>query len=221
MLPPRWARLWKLHGSVNWRIDNETKVIFRSLEDATREHEELLIHPSHRKYDESRRMPYFVMMDQLRKFLRNDAQPVVLFLLGYSFSDDHINEIIAESLIANHRAAAFALQYQKLANYDAAVKLARQISNLSVLARDSAVIRRKVGRWMARPATDYAMIMSIFSLSIGNPPCDQSTEPRAQRSITIEEETPCFFLGGDFAHFGSFLDSAFGAGTDALEGAST
>lgn len=209
-LPPRWARVWKLHGSVNWRIDKETNVIFRSLEEETTEHEELLIHPSHRKYDESRRMPYFVMMDQLRRFIRNNAEPVALFLLGYSFSDDHINEIIAESLTANHHAAAFALQYTKLADYSAAEKLARQVSNLSVLARDNAVIRREVGGWMARPATDIEMIMSIFSLSIDGPPGGQSVNPNSIDSTTIEEATPCFFFGGDFALFSKFLDSTFG-----------
>lgn len=218
-LPPRWARLWKLHGSVNWRVDNKTKVIFRSLEKATSEHEELLIHPSHRKYDESRRMPYFVMMDQLRKFLRNDAEPVVLFLLGYSFSDDHVNEIIAENLAVNHRAAAFALQYKKLTDYDAAEKLACQVSNLSVLARDRAVIRREVGCWVARPATDFATIQNIFSLSIDEQASDQNVEPGSQKVATMEEATPCFFFGGDFAHFGKFLDSAFGVGTDGNGGA--
>ena len=212
LLPARWARLWKLHGSVNWRIDRGTKVIFHTLEKEATEHEELLIHPSHRKYDESRRMPYYVMMDQLRRFLRNDAEPVALFLLGYSFSDDHINEIIAESLTANHRAAALALQYTKLADYGAAEKLARQVSNLSVLARDNAVIRREVGRWMARPATDIEMIMSIFSLSIDGPAGGQYIETSSHDNTTIEEATPCFFFGGDFAQFGKFLDSTFGVG---------
>ena len=221
LLPPRWARLWKLHGSVNWRIDNESKVIFRSLEKVTTEHEELLIHPSHRKYDESRRMPYFVMMDQLRRFLRNDAEPVVLFLLGYSFSDDHVNEIIGENLTANHRAAAFALQYGKLADYGAAEKLARRVSNLSVLARDNAVIRREVGQWMARPATDIEMIRSVFSLSISGPPGDQKMEVNSQDSTTVEESAPCFFFGGDFAHFGKFLDSTFGVSTSSNGAEST
>ena len=221
LLPPRWARLWKLHGSVNWRIDRGTKVIFRSLEKETTEHEELLIHPSHRKYDESRRMPYYVMMDQLRRFLRNDAEPVALFLLGYSFSDDHINEIIAESLTANHRAAAFALQCTKLADYDAAEKLARQVPNLSVLARDNAVIRREVGRWMARPATDIETIMSIFSLSIDRPSGGHNVETSSYDNTTIEEATPCFFFGGDFAQFGKFLDSTFGVGVDNEGTAST
>ena len=212
-LPRRWARVWKLHGSVNWRINTETKVIFRSLEKATKEHEELLIHPSHRKYDESRRMPYYVMMDQLRRFLRNDSEPVVLFMLGYSFSDDHVNEIIAENLKANHRAAAFALQYKELADYGEAEKLARQVPNLSILARDRAVIRGEVGCWVARPTTDLEMLRGVFSLSIDGPPIELGEDLKLLDSATIEEATPCFLSAGDFADFGKFLDSAFGMGT--------
>jgi hypothetical protein len=66
-IPPRWSRIWKLHGSINWRFHTATKSVIRSLLDS--DGEELLIHPSHRKYDESRRMPYFVMIDRLRNFI--------------------------------------------------------------------------------------------------------------------------------------------------------
>src|SRR3546814_16422857 len=86
-LPLRWTRLWKLHGSINWRFNKQSKAIFRSREKSDADLE-LLIHPSHRKYDESRRMPYFVMIDRLRHFLRNDGRPVAPIALGYPFSDE-------------------------------------------------------------------------------------------------------------------------------------
>src|SRR6185295_7037538 len=92
--------------------------------------DELLIHPSHRKYDESRRMPYFVMIDRLRSFMRNSQKPVALVVIGFSFSDEHLNEVIIESLKANPSAACFALQYGTLSDYPNAQKLARDNVNL-------------------------------------------------------------------------------------------
>ena len=84
-LPNRWALLWKLHGSINWRFNRNSNTVIRS--ERPSDGDELLIHPSHLKYDESRRMPYLVMIDRLRTFLRNDSQPVALFIVGHSFSD--------------------------------------------------------------------------------------------------------------------------------------
>ena len=128
-LPVRWSRLWKLHGSVNWRFSKTLKSVFRSMDVA--DGDELLIHPSHPKYDESRRMPYFVMIDRLRSFLRSNQRPVALFIIGYSFGDEHLNEAIIESLSANQSAACFALQYGDLAGYPNVKKLALDNANLS------------------------------------------------------------------------------------------
>lgn len=108
-LPDRWCRLWKLHGSINWRFNRRTRAITRSRE--TADGEELLIHPSQRKYDESRRRPYSVMLDRLKHFIRNKKEPVALLAIGHSFSDDHLNETIVESLRSNPSAVCFALQY--------------------------------------------------------------------------------------------------------------
>lgn len=55
-LPPRWARLWKLHGSINWHSDSKGTV-YRSMS-APKADESRVIHPSHLKYEESRKMPY-------------------------------------------------------------------------------------------------------------------------------------------------------------------
>ena len=63
VLPPRWARLWKLHGSINWTLTKAKQVC--RVQKAKEQH---VIHPSHLKYDESRRMPYLAMIDRLRSF---------------------------------------------------------------------------------------------------------------------------------------------------------
>ena len=61
-LPARWARLWKIHGSVNWWMTKGEKI--RRCRDNV-EGEQLLIYPSHVKYDQSRQMPYYAMLDRL------------------------------------------------------------------------------------------------------------------------------------------------------------
>ncbi len=85
-LPARWARLWKIHGSVNWWMTMRQK-IRRSRDEG--KGEQLLIYPSHLKYDQSRQMPYFAMLDRLRMFLRSDQ--CVLLTCGYSFGDEHVS----------------------------------------------------------------------------------------------------------------------------------
>lgn len=195
-LPARWSRLWKLHGSINWRFNKTTKSVFRSIEDS--DGDELLIHPSHRKYDDSRRMPYFVMIDRLRSFLRGNQKPVALFVIGYSFGDDHLNEAIIESLSANPSAACFALQFGDLADYPNAKKLAQDHANLSVLARDSAVIRRLEAKWIAHPATDFSAIKCAFE-----PTPEDDDKKGAEDS---EKPRACRFTIGDFKQLGDFLD---------------
>ena len=130
--PERWALVCKLHGSINWRLVPERNDVVRSLQGG----DELLIHPSHLKYTESRRMPYFVMLDRLKAFIGNDKMPVALFTIGYSFSDEHINDTIADSLRANPSAVCYALQYDKLSAYPQVDKLVQRCSNLHVLARE-------------------------------------------------------------------------------------
>jgi hypothetical protein len=207
-IPLRWSRLWKLHGSINWRFNKTTKTVFRS--DNTEEGDELLIHPSHLKYDESRRMPYFVMIDRLRSFLRHSERPVALILTGYSFGDEHINEAIIESLKANASAACFALQFGQLSDYPAAVALAKDNSNLSVLAPDKAIIRRREGRWMASPTIDIATLRGAFEV-LPEAPVDGETSS-AKGAFAAEEPRPCRMTLGDFKQLGDFLDEFSGYG---------
>jgi len=199
-LPDRWPLLWKVHGSINWRFNKETRRITRSREMA--DGEELLIHPSHRKYDESRRMPYVVMIDRLKGFLRNNRQPVALLVVGHSFSDEHLNATIVESLKANPSAACFALQYEKIASYATAATLAKQEANFSLLARDAAVIRRREGRWLARPATERAALSGVFDFD----GADTVAGNGGSADGKTDEPRPCHFLLGDFRHLGIFLD---------------
>lgn len=143
-LPPRWARLWKLHGSINWWADSseEPTSVVRG---ETGNGEVRLIHPSHLKYDESRQMPYLAMMDRLKAFFRKPGS--LLITAGFSFSDRHINALIRQSLAGNADAAVFGLLFDKLEKYPAAAALAVKTPNLTLMAQDRAVIGTRAGTW--------------------------------------------------------------------------
>ena len=112
-IPRRWTRLWKLHGSINWER-REDGAVFRAQGRAAAG--KAMIYPSHLKYDQSRRMPYLAMLDRLRAFFRSGGHsqgfgPPVLIVCGYSFADDHLNEVLLDGLRGNPAAQCFVLAY--------------------------------------------------------------------------------------------------------------
>ena len=113
-IPARWTRLWKLHGSINWEKIEETvdgtkvaRVVRVTREAAAGQ---VMIFPSHLKYDQSRRMPYLAMLDRLKAFfhgkpmgsrgdvVRQGEEAPRLVVCGYSFLDDHLNEVLLDGL---------------------------------------------------------------------------------------------------------------------------
>ncbi|RJP47512.1 MAG: SIR2 family protein [Desulfobacteraceae bacterium] len=194
MLPPRWARLWKLHGSVNW-YQVADKGVFRG---TTKEDggSKRVIHPSHLKYQESRRMPYLAMIDRLRAFLKKPS--ATLILCGYSFRDEHINEVIVQGLQCTQTAIAFALLFDKITNYSQAVALASKRSNLNILARDGAVISGLESKW---PEKDAESVSSDNGKWVKWTPIDPANENGKR---TAE------FTLGDFDVFGQFLQELVG-----------
>lgn len=186
-LPPRWARLWKIHGSINWWMTDKDKIR------RSRDHvagEQLLIYPSHLKYDQSRQMPYYAMLDRLRVFLRSDQ--CVLLTCGYSFADEHINAYIGQGLSGNPNAACIAMIFGDLAKSPKAKELAKRHANLTLLAADGGVIgtvKRNWGSEVKATNPAYAIAVAVTL------PTGRSTAPPDQ----------CKWLLGDFAVFGQFL----------------
>lgn len=150
-LPARWARIWKMHGSVNWRSTAGT--VYRTANGGP-DHvsDRSLIHPSNMKYEQSRRGPYLAMQDRLRAFLRQPGAAIVC--LGYSFGDQHINEMMIEGLSGNSTAVVFAPLFGELQNYDDAVEIAGRLRNLRLMASDAGVVGGRKGDWRGEPATD-------------------------------------------------------------------
>lgn len=143
-LPVRWIRVLKLHGSSNWTILPDHRVIRRPASDSEGR---ILIHPSHMKYTESRRMPYLVMQDQLRNFFRLSS--ATLITVGYSFSDEHINDLIAQGVRSNPNAKVFGLLYDDLADYDRAQGLARSQRSITLIASDGVIDAGHETTWQA------------------------------------------------------------------------
>jgi hypothetical protein len=147
-----WVRLWKLHGSVNWRRTNEGVIRTDSM--TFDENTSLVIHPSHLKYDQSRKMPYLALMDQFRRFLL--APSSTLVVCGYSFGDEHLNDAIADALLSNKTATVFALLWGSIDDYPVASTLAEHSRNLCTLAGDGGIIGARTFRWQEPPAADAA-----------------------------------------------------------------
>lgn len=198
-LPARWALVCKLHGSINWRFIHQRNTIVRSLDEAG---DELLIHPSHLKYTESRRMPYLVMLDRLKAFIGNDRKPAALFTIGYSFSDEHINDTIADSLRANPSAVCYALQYDKLSTYPQVDSLAERCSNLHVLAPDEAVTVGRHSCWETCSREQIEQLDGAFR----SPSSEEESSEAGSEGIDGDEVAVEFRLG-DFDIFGHFLAS--------------
>lgn len=138
-LPARWAKLWKMHGSLGWALEDGAVVRGHGREAAE------LVYPDHLKYDLTQKQPYSALFERLKRFLLTPDS--LLLTVGFSFRDAHICAVLDESLAMNANTAVLAFQYQDLAKEDPAIKLASDRPNLSVYAADGAVIGGVPGKW--------------------------------------------------------------------------
>lgn len=194
-----WTRLWKIHGSINWHWEAERggggRRIVRGAEDTEGE----LIFPSAHKYDESRKQPYVAILEHLRHVLDRDAD-TLLITAGYSFGDDHINEVIFDALEARDRSHLVALQFNELENEHNLVRTAMRRHNVIVYGPETAIVKGKQARWrLDEPVSDPTKHL----LDI---PFDSDAEPdREKVSLTGRMRL------GDFAVLARFLDSIAGS----------
>ncbi len=154
--PTRWSFLWKLHGSLGWKISDDT-VERTGKKEATE-----LIYPDHLKYDQVTRQPYSALFERLRQFLL--TPDTLLICTGFSFRDSHICAVLDEALDANRHTAIYAFQYQNIEDESAAVKIARRRPNMSVYARDKAFVSGVEGLWRpgASPNENWPAIRETF-----------------------------------------------------------
>lgn len=94
---------YKIHGSVNWIDDDKDDANFFSImEEANPKWDKdknILIYPTPTKQNKSLGAPY---VDLFREFQHRLLEPnTVLFVMGYGFNDEHVNDIIYRALATN------------------------------------------------------------------------------------------------------------------------
>jgi hypothetical protein len=197
-IPPRWTRLWKLHGSINWEKSEETingtkvtRVVRVTREAAAGK---VMIFPSHLKYDQSRRMPYLAMLDRLKAFFHGADAPR-LVVCGYSFLDEHLNEVLLDGLRGNRNAQCFAMMYSNLEDHPKVVEYAIKQGNLTVLAWNGAVVGTRAGLYRAGTAggEEHKPWLHEEVVTVGD-----SAEPTVRCRL------------GNFHYFGLFLEQLCG-----------
>ncbi len=95
------ARLFKLHGSLDWCVSNvdtmPRRLKRRSKHPTYNFAESVLIYPCATKYKETQNDPFSQLLNHYRDKLRNSDKSV-LTILGYRFADSHINIEIEKAL---------------------------------------------------------------------------------------------------------------------------
>lgn len=161
---PHLVKLWKMHGSLGWTYRPADKAVIRQrfAPKDTTSADDILIYPSHLKYNTSKKQPYVGLIDRLCAFLQQDD--AVLFTCGYSFGDNHINERLVTSLRRGANSHVIAMYYDETRTEDkkSVFGLAEEANSLrglathetggkmSVYGRRHAVIGGKFGEWRLR-----------------------------------------------------------------------
>ncbi|MDR6301694.1 SIR2 family protein [Mesonia maritima] len=200
LIPNHWTRLWKIHGSINW-FQKKNHQVFRS--SRTKEIDaSQLIYPSHLKYDQSRKMPFLALMDQLSRFLRKPN--ALLIISGYSFNDEHINDCILGSLRANPNSMVISMLFGSLTEknkendsttekYPKGVDAALNRGNLAIWAKDEAIIGTVRGKWKLGALLE-----------------DEDNLANCLSKRDDEEAALCDLDLGDFSKMGDFLQALIG-----------
>ena len=194
----KWIRLWKLHGSVNWRHEDGIagKRIIRSYLTEVGD----LILPSHRKYDESRKQPYVAYIDRLLRVL--NSEHALLITCGYSFRDEHINALLYGALDNRKTVNIIALQFNDLNESDDVIKVAVRRLNLTVIGPNAGVISGVWGLWQLTQPVDNKTT-SFMDIAF-----DSNALPEDEGSpAAISSDLRGRMRLGDFNHFCRFLNS--------------
>ena len=150
-LTQNWIRLWKIHGSLSWfwKASSNSKshkvVRLGKIEKIEKETKEIVIYPSKDKYDSSRRQPFLVYFDRLRDYLLSGE---LLFVFsGYSFLDQHINEIIFNCLRQNNRLSVIVFFFSDT-EVEKIKPLAAGYFNLTIFGPTMAIVNGTFGKWI-------------------------------------------------------------------------
>lgn len=158
--PLSWFRLWKLHGSLGWFWDKSNektmnKVVRMGIQAKGKGNEEelteLVIYPSREKYESSRKQPFISYFDRFKRFL-SDGEGI-LIISGYSFGDEHINEVIFNGLRQNNRLHIVSFFF-KDEEIEKIKEKALLYLNMSLFGPQKAIIGGDFGRWNLNVESD-------------------------------------------------------------------
>jgi hypothetical protein len=154
----KWPKLWKIHGSLGWDYDIQDGKIIK----AERNTGKIIVYPSILKYDKSKKQPFISYLDRLSRFVRTDDS--ILFITGYSFGDDHINDAILTSLGRSKNSSVIVFLFDDFLEDSAICKLAKNQTRLSIYGKRKAVIGGKYGEWKLKsePAEDEIELLDGF-----------------------------------------------------------
>lgn len=145
-----WIRLWKIHGSLSWfwkkdNVKDSYRVVrLGKIDNVEKEGNEVVIYPSKEKYASSRKQPFISYFDRLKTFMTNGE---LLFLIsGYSFSDQHINEVIFNSLRQNNRLHIIVFAYSD-DTVEELYKISSSYLNLSAFSPKKGIINGEITEW--------------------------------------------------------------------------
>ncbi len=148
--PVSWIRLWKLHGSLGWfwklNDDKKSHRVIR-LSDGAKDkfpEAELVIYPSRDKYESSRKQPFTSYFDRMKEFLLGGEG--IFIISGYSFSDDHINEVLFNCLNQNNRLHILAFFFEDKP-IDKIISEGKNFPNLTLIGPTKASISGLGGQW--------------------------------------------------------------------------
>ncbi|MDR6942956.1 SIR2 family protein [Mucilaginibacter pocheonensis] len=148
--PVSWIRIWKLHGSLGWfwklNEDKKTYRVIRLSSGAKDKYpdSELVIYPSRDKYESSRKQPFTSYFDRLKESLISGEG--IFIISGYSFSDEHVNEVIFNGLNQNNRLHIIAFFYAD-EPLDNLVKHTKNVPNFTLIGPTKASISGMYGKW--------------------------------------------------------------------------
>lgn len=208
---PQQTKLWKIHGSLGWHINDVDKKILRRSSDKN----DILIYPSILKYANSKKQPYVSLMDRLTNFLKQPDS--VLFICGYSFNDEHINERIMTALNGHTTAHVYVLYYdiyhkdseRKYALKDDCYlsKLAKENNKLSVFGCRYAVIGCQYGIWKLKREPDKDDTIKTNLYFDEDAPLDMGAEIGVEKKDDLKWTGLGNLILPDFNRFVKFLKS--------------
>jgi hypothetical protein len=182
-----WIRLWKMHGSVTWRredSDGRPRIVRGEPDDSGE-----MILPSSFKYDESRQQPYSAFMDRLSRFL--DQDDALLVTCGFSFGDEHINNVIFSAIENRPRTHVYSLQFEEIADSHDLCGRGQRQRNLIVICPKVGIIGGRSGEWRLDQSAPF--VDKVFDL---DPVTGAGSAPKTGQMRL-----------GDFTKFCCFLQS--------------